>query len=501
MSAKPDLILGIDAGGTTAKAALFDIQGNLIAVHRRQLPTVTSRGGGRAERDPDLLWEAVAAAVRDLLSSADNDRAARVAAVCATGFGGGLFAVGSNGKTIGPAILSSDRRAILDSTSLNKGPLCAAISSTLGIELWSAWSLPLFRWIHRSGDHTYDRADKILWCKDFIRLRLTGIISTDPTDAATAGLLDLNRETYARDLISEACGDVWLDRLPEILPSDAIAGHVTGDAARQTGLLQGTPVMTGLVDLSACALASGVIEPGEISMIAGTWSINQIVATPETATSRMPITALPHLDKSNRLISFNSARSAGNLSWVLSHMMTVPRQAGQPGDHPAFDRLADPALLDMDSPSFFPFLLGGVETGRGAFLGLGIEHTLPEVVTAMYEGVAFAHTQDSAPIWPLAREHEAIRLAGGAATSHTWAQLFADCFGRQVETLDCSELGAKGCAITAAVSLGAYRNTKIAARTMARVAARFSANADRHRLLKRRFDRWTRDAEWIASRS
>ncbi len=498
-SGTSELILGIDAGGTTAKAALFDLDGRMVSLSRCPLPTSASRGGGRAERDADAMWSAVARTIQELVDGLHVSQRHRVAAVAVTGFGGGLFGVDRQGNPIGPGIMSADSRAISQAEALNSGALGPLIADTLGIRLWASWALPLFRWLDENDDPLL-QADKVLWCKDFIRLRLTGGIATDPTDAATAGLLDLASGRYADELIAATGSGHWRDKLPEILPGSAIAGHVTATAASQTGLLAGTPVITGAMDISLCALASGVIRPGAVSMIAGTWSINQIVVDAHQAIPQLPITALPHILPGQRLISFNSARSAGNLSWVFSRMMTQPDRMGLPADHLAFDSVANPSLLDHATPSFFPYLLGGPNGARAAFLGLGLEHDLPEVVTAMYEGVAFSHLYDSAPLWPIAGKDQPIRLAGGASSSKAWVQIFADSFSRPVETLDCQEIGAKGCAILAATAIGAFPDAATAAQHMSRVLARFEPDPDRSDLMKRRFRRWLADADWLASR-
>lgn len=494
-----DLILGIDAGGTTAKAALFDLDGRLVSLSRCPLPTSASRGGGRAERDADAMWSAVARTIRDVIDGLPDTRPQRIAALAVTGFGGGVFGVDRQGNSLGPGIMSSDARAISQAEELNAGSLAPAIAETLGIRLWASWALPLFRWLDQNDDPLC-QADKVLWCKDFIRLRLTGQIATDPTDAATAGLLDLSSDRYADELITATASGHWRGKLPEILPGLAIAGHVTTSAADQTGLLAGTPVITGAMDISLCALASGVLHPGAVSMIAGTWSINQIVVKSSQPVPELPLTALPHLLPGQRLISYNSARSAGNLSWVFSQMMTQPDRMGRAADHLAFDRLAQPALLDLSTPSFFPYLLGGPNGARAAFLGLGLEHGLPEIVTAMYEGVAFSHLYDSAPLWTIARQDQPIRLAGGASASPAWVQIFADSFARPVETLDCQEIGAKGCAILAATAIGAFPDTETATRHMSRVLARAEPDPGRADLMKHRFRCWLADAHWLASR-
>ena len=63
---------------------------------------------------------------------------------------------------------------------------------------------------------------------------------------------------------------------PVIAPSD-IAGHVSARA--DCGLAEGTPVIAGYLDVVASALGSGVVRPGQVSIVLGTWSINQVLSS------------------------------------------------------------------------------------------------------------------------------------------------------------------------------------------------------------------------------
>ena len=117
----------------------------------------------------------------------------------------------------------------------------------------------------------------VFLCKDFIVNRLTGQRVSEVSDMAGCGLLNVTERRYDRDLMAAfGLGDC-MDLLPPLIESADIAGRVTEAAAAETGLAAGTPVIGGLFDVIASAIGSGVTRTGAASIIAGTWSINQVI--------------------------------------------------------------------------------------------------------------------------------------------------------------------------------------------------------------------------------
>ena len=125
---------------------------------------------------------------------------------------------------------------------------------------------------------------------------------------------------------------------------------------------------------------------------------------------------------------------------------------------------------------------------KGSFVGISLNHTRKHLARSVYEGVVFCHrwhldrllaTRDELPV--------AIRLAGGAARSEIWAQMFADAMGIPVETLAAEETGALGCAICAASATGVYKSLAEATAHMSGVAKRFEPNRARKNIYDRKY--------------
>ena len=125
---------------------------------------------------------------------------------------------------------------------------------------------------------------------------------------------------------------------------------MTAEAAAVTGLAEGTPVVGGLFDVVASALGSGVSAPGEASLIAGTWSINQVIAAEAIADPRVFMVSRFAPDRFMAIES--SATSAANLEWYVRELI----ERGNHTDDPfgACNRKVAAVTPAADDPYFHP---------------------------------------------------------------------------------------------------------------------------------------------------
>ena len=143
---------------------------------------------------------------------------------------------------------------------------------------------------------------------------------------------------------------------------------------------------------------------------------------------------------------------------------------------------------DGDVPFFLPYLNGRLEQpeARACFIGLASWHGLPEMVRAVYEGVAFEHRGHIDHLLMGRRQPRAARFAGGAARSRPWLDIFASAIGLPLELSGANELGALGAAIIAAVGVGLYPDLDAAVAAMTRVTCRIEPDAELSGILSRR---------------
>lgn len=473
-------VIGIDAGGTMTKAALFDLDGVEQACARRPNQMLFP-APGHTERDPNRMWRMAAEAIREVLEVSGTDPS-DVAAVSVAGYGSGLYLIDTDGNPVRNGIVSTDGRTAGMLDEWKRTGLYDAAGAAVQQRLFTGHSAALIPWLDRNEPGLFERTHAVAFCKDFLRGRLTGDYSTDPSDGGIAGLIDVEHGAWSEPYFEMTGIARWLDRMPEIRPSQEIVGGVTEAAARLTGLRAGTPVVRGAVDVSAAAIASGVLDPGQLSVVAGTFSINS------TLHDRPRLSILPFIQSPYPLGGFiateGAATSASNLEWFIRNVLDGEAARAEQAGRSIYDVCNDliTASLERDNDIlFFPFLFGGPGGAPAGLLGLRAADTLGDVLRAIFEGIVYAHKQD---IDRLLTGHDAaapsvVRLAGGASRSPLWAQMFADALEMPVEVPAGSELGAQGVAILAAAAIGAYPDLATAARSMTRVARRFEPRPER----------------------
>ncbi|MEN3309598.1 MAG: L-xylulokinase [Micromonosporaceae bacterium] len=456
-------LLGVDAGQTVTKAALFDLSGRELAVASAGTRTVSPHPRWQ-ERDMDEAWTQTAQAIRRCLADASVDPAS-VLAVGLCGHNDGMHLVDARGRPVRPAILATDSRAYLQAERMRAGE-----RGTRSLELTGqvpvAYSpAPLLAWLREYEPRALDRAAHLLFCKDWLRLRLTGQLATDPSEAS-AFCTDLHTQTWSTDAL-ELFGLADLARLlPPIVDSAAVAGTVTPEAAQLTGLRAGTQVVTGAHDVDAAALGIGAVAPGSLSIVMGTFSINQVVAPQPVADARWQ--ARTFLRPAQWLHMSTSPSSAANLEWAV-------RQFGpwDPAGLPAHElAIAQAAGATGNTPVYLPFLYGSpYGPGIGAaFAGLRGWHTRGHLIRAVLEGVVFNHRWHTDALGErFAVRQRPARLCGGGSRSPLWSQLLADALGTPVEVTDATEAGSRGAAVLAGVGAKVYADLDDAAAATVRV--------------------------------
>ncbi len=474
-----ECVIGIDAGGTMTKAALFDLAGRELACARSHNIT-TFPSVGWTERDAEGMWRAAAGAIAQVLDESGT-APGDVLAVSVSGYGSGLYLVDRNGNSLRPGIVSTDGRAGRIVAEWKADGRAAQIERLVGQYVWPGQSLVLMAWLQRHEPEVVARTHQVTFCKDFLRGKLCGDLSTDFTDAGTAGLIDVARGTYCDEALRLAGLTGWRDRLPRIGSSEEVVGAVSAAAAAVTGLRQGTPVVRGTVDMAASAMASMVTSPTQMSVVAGTFSIASTLHPDRPKADAVPMVQFAY-PLGGWLAVDGSATSASNLDWVVK---TLVRQGAAPQDMTdIYARVNDGVRREMGKHTnamFFPYLFGGPAGAPAGLVGMTARTTFDKAMLAVFEGIVFSHKADidQALSGRDAARPQVIRLTGGASRSLCWSEMFADILRLPVEVPVGSEFGALGTAICAATGTGAYRSLGEAVTGMAGIARRHEADVAR----------------------
>ena len=495
-------ILGIDTGGTMAKAAVFELDGREVASDRRPNQVLFPEPG-YTEVDAEALWQAACAAIRGVLDKSGT-AATDIIGVSTTGHGNGLYAVDRDGMPVMPGIISTDSRAATIAAEWMRLGHGAVAEPVIMQRFWPGQTLALLGWFKRHRPDALERAAAVFGSKDYLRARLTGELATEITEAAVSGLAALDTGDYAYGLFETLGFGDLAPKLPPIRPSLAVGGTVTARAAAETGLLEGTPVVRGLTDVVACAVASGITSPETMAIIAGTFSVNETLHV-RPRRSHAPMLQMPYPIGGYFIATECSATSASNLEWICRTILQAEGERALQQGRSIYDVCGDLVQKALARPNndilFFPFLFGGPDGALAGLLGLKASHDLADVMRAVFEGIAFAHKLD---IDRLQRGHDAAmptigRLAGGAAKSTIWPQIFANVLGLRIEVPSCTEVGAQGAALSVATTLGLHPSLEAAVHHMVRIERRYEPDPARHARYQTKFARFAALAAAMAA--
>ncbi len=487
-----DLLLGVDAGQTVTKACVFDREGRELGAGSARVRVHSPRPGW-VERDLDEVWAATVAAIGAALTAAGVS-GARIGAVGIVGHNDGLYLLDEARRPVRPAVTAMDTRAHDVLRDWRAGPAWTRALELTGQVPYAGSPSTLLAWFARHDPRVLDRTRWVLFCKDWLRYRLTGAIATDPSEASCA-FTSVRTQDYAPQALDlyglgELGGLGLADRLPPLLPSAAVAGEVTADGAAATGLVAGTPVVTGAHDVDGTAVGLGAVEPGLLSLVAGTFSINQVVSDDVVVDERWQ--ARTFVEPGRWLAMSTSASSATNLDWWRTAF-------GVPGTDEGYAELEREAAGALSGPSqlvYHPFLYGSPygETASAAFLGVRGWHTRGDLVRGLLEGVVLGHRVHVDALRERFELAGVARLSGGAARSAVWSQMFADALDLEIEVAAGTEQGARGAALLAALGVGWYSSLTETAQTV-RIVRRHLPDPARRAVLADAYERFVAVAQ------
>jgi erythritol kinase len=459
-----DLLIGIDAGTSVIKSVAFDLCGRQLAMTSVPNSFVTLEGGG-AEQDLDQTWRDMARTVRDLAAKVP-DLAQRTAAVAITGQGDGTWLIDGQGMPVSRAWLWLDARAGHLVDEMRADPRDRTRFELTGTGLNSCQQGAQLAFMKRNNPELLERAATALHCKDWLYFKMTDERATDPSEG-TFTFGDFRSRTYSDEALDILDLTTHRRLLPPMLEGTTDHHPLSRPAAAETGLLEGTPVVLGYVDMVMTALGAGLYDPsGNVgcTVIGSTGIHTRFAATPDDVilnddgsgyTIAMPVPGGYAQLQSNMAATLN-------IDWLLGLARDVLATVGGKPSHEELLKALD-VWVEASEPGsliYQPYISLAGERGpfvdpdaRAGFIGLSVKHGFGDLARAVLEGLAFAARDCYQAMGAVPSE---IRLSGGAARSPSLRRIIAAATRAQVRTSSRQEAGAAGAAMMAAVGLGVY---------------------------------------------
>lgn len=416
-----DYLLGIDLGTSSVKAAIVDTATLHVASSADCDYPIHHPKPGYAEQDPEEWWLATVHAVHAALDDID---ASNIVGIGVAGQMHGLVCIGPDHEPTYPAITWADSRATREvsdlsafhqsSTAALPGPPAAGFAAASAL------------WLSRYRPEVLARTAWCLLPKDYVRLRLTGQVHTEPSDAASTWLFDIRATDWAQSVVQRC--HLRMAQMPPVQASAEVCGTLTATAAGALGLKRGTPVVTGAADLPAQALGHGVVEPDTVLVTVGTGGqVFRPLLSPATE-PESGLYVYQHAVPERWYMQ--AAILAGGLAlrWLRDLLGLEERRDA----YAHLSSLASDVVPGADGLIFLPYLAGERTPhmdpdASGLFLGLRLHHQASHLARAVMEGVAFALKDCFALIAPQPAD---VLISGGITRSDVWCQILADVLDR-----------------------------------------------------------------------
>ncbi len=473
-------ILAVDLGTGGPKIGAVSLDGELLGVAIRSVPT-TYTGDGGAVQDPRAWWQGIRDGVAEML--AGGVAADGAIGVGLTGQWGSTVPVGAGGEPVAPCLLWADTRGRPLSAKRMGGPISIVGYSPGNLMSWLRLTGgapsphgadPLGHHLHLRDrqPEVYARVETLLEPLDYLGMRFTGRRAATQASMILSWLTDNrpNRATgYHPALLRRSGRDAA--KLPELLPTGSVLGDIEPSVAAELGLPAGIPVVAGIPDLHTGYIGSGAVAPyaGHITISTTAW-IGCAVPFKRTDVLHQ-IASVPGVRPGSYLIANNHETAGVCLAWLRAAVGTGENPGSADADYTTLTAIAGTAPPGAGGVLFTPWLNGErspVEDRnlRAAFLNISMTTERAHLVRAVLEGVAFnaRWLLDSVERF-IKRPMPALRILGGGAVSDLWCQIHADILDRRIEQVaEPMYANIRGAGFFAAMSLGRMQLGDVAER-------------------------------------
>ena len=455
-------LVGVDIGTYSSKGVLVKTDGTVVASHTvphgMDMPKP-----GYFEHDADQVWwHDFVVITKNLLSSSGIDPK-QILGIGTSAIGSCVLPIDENGKPLRPGILYGiDTRASTEIEYLERELGKHEIFRTSGSHLSSQASGPKVLWIRNHEPEIYQKTRWFLTSEAYLVHKLTGKASID---IYTAGGYAPLYDVHSREWISEAAELITpLERLPKAYWSYEIVGEVTAEAAQETGLAEGTPVVAGTTDAAAEAVSAGVAEFGDMMLMFGS-SIFFIMKTAELIKTQS-FWSSNFLEEGSFAFLGGMSTSGSLTTWFrdqLAHYEIEKEKEGGENAYAVLASLASTSPIGSNGLIALPYFEGERTPlhdpkAKGVWFGLSLKHTKGDIYRAILEGVAFGIRHNVEVMGEEGVQPARILAVGGGTKNPLWLQIVADVCNIDLVVPE-QQIGASyGDAFLAATGVGLFKD-------------------------------------------
>ncbi|MTI31397.1 FGGY-family carbohydrate kinase [Xanthovirga aplysinae] len=467
------LLISLDAGTQSVRAALYDLKGQLIDICKIPIEPYFSTQPGWAEQEPEYYWEKLCEATQGLVKN-NAQHLSAIQGICVTTQRATVINLDKNGRPLRPAIVWLDQRK-------------AKLNGDL--EWWLKWPLKIAgqfdlvkhvmtesesRWLMQNQQDVWKKTAHYVYLSGYFYYKLVGEIVESKGNMVGYMPFDYKKMNWAeKGDLKHKFMPVEKEKLSPLVDPGTVVGQLTAEAAEATGLPKGLKVIAGAADKACEVLGSGCIEPDWACLSFGT------TATVETCFPKY-VEVIPFMPSYPSAIPghYNTEVMVFRGFWMVSWFKQQfgsreVKKAKKLGIAPEilFDELIREIPPGSMGLTLQPYWSPGIKTpgpeAKGAIIGFGDVHTRAHIYRAILEGLAYSlkegleQTQKATKV-----KVKALKISGGGSQSDEAMQLTSNVFNLPAYRPHTFETSSLGAAMLGAVGLGFMDNYKMAVNEM-----------------------------------
>ena len=430
-------LIGIDIGTQSTKTVMTDEKGKVISESAKEYSVLTPQPNW-AEQWPDVWFNAVIDTLKRVIEKSQINPK-NIAGVAISGlYGGSGVPVDKEFNPLRPCLIWMDRRANKETEFVKKNIPKDKIFGITGNYVDSYFGFTKMMWIKNNEPEIWNKTYKFITPKDFVIYKLTGENVIDYSSAGNiGGIFDIHKKYWSEEMCKIL--DIDVNKLPEkIVKSSDIVGKISKKFAKETGLLEGTPIIAGGIDAPVAQLSAGAVYEGEHVAMVGTSTCWGNIHDGKYLTPEL--VSYPYVvDDLTKIYTFGGGATSGAIvRWFREEFGEYEKEYERKRGISAYTLLE---LGSKDIPAgsegiiVLPYFMGERSPiwdskAKGTIIGLSLYHTRNHLYKAFMESVAYSlrHNIEEAQNAGIVLDPECY-LVGGAAKSNVWTQIFSDVTG------------------------------------------------------------------------
>lgn len=470
------LYIGVDLGTSSVKLLLMDEKGVIKNIVTKEYPISFPRPGW-SEQNPEDWFSGLMEGLKELVRAEEKSQ---VKGISFSGQMHGMVILDKGDKVIRPAILWNDGRT---------GEECDYLNGTIGREKISAYTgnmaltgftAPKLLWVKKHEPENFSKISKVMLPKDYIAYCLSGVHSTDVSDASGMLLFNVKEKCWSREMLDIV--GLQEAQMAKVYESFEITGTLKEDIAKELGFPLACKIIAGGGDQAVAAVGTGTVGTGMCNVSLGTSGVVFVASKDYSEIKDNALHVFAHADGKYHFMGVMLSAAASNKWWMDEVLKTKEYSKEQEAI----------TKLGRNNVYFLPYLMGertphNNPDARGTFVGMTMDTSREDMTQAVLEGVAFALRDSFEIIKNTGLSVERIRINGGGAKSPLWCRIIANVLGVKVDKINSEEGPAFGAAILAAVGCGEYKTVEEAAGELIQVTETTEPEEDIVRLYDKKY--------------